>query len=83
MQSTQTSRVGDRAESLPDCDFIQSNLPAARPGLATTTTKAGRAEMTKKARKNPTLEKKKQPAAGRKKQLAAGRKKQTAAGTKD
>ena len=69
-----TSRIDEKAEALPDCVFIQSNLPAARPGLATTTTKAGRAEMTKKARKNPTLEKKKQPAAGRKKQTAAGMK---------
>jgi len=72
LQPTQTSRVGERAEPLPDCDFIQSNLPAPRP---TTATKECRAKMTKKARKNPTPEKKKkQPPAGRKKKTAAGRK---------
>ena len=72
LQPTQTSRVGERAEPLPDCDFIQSNLPAPRP---TTATKEGRAKMTKKARKNPAPEKKKkQPPAGRKKKTAAGRK---------
>jgi len=72
LQPTQISRVGERAEPLPDCDFIQSNLLAPRP---TTATKEGRAKMTKKARKNPAPEKKKkQPPAGRKKKTAAGRK---------
>ena len=75
LQPTQTSRVGERVEPLPNCDFIQSNLPAPRPGPSTTATKEGRAKMTKKARKNPAPEKKKkQPPAGRKKKTAAGRK---------
>ena len=75
MQPKPTSRIGEKAKALPDCVFIQSNLPAPRPGPSTTATKEGRAKMTKKARKNPALEKKKkQPPAGRKKKTAAGRK---------
>ena len=75
LQPTQTSRVGETAEPLPDCDFIQSNLPAARPGPQTTATKEGRAQIKKKPRKNPAPEKKKQhPAAGRKKKATAARK---------
>ena len=75
LQPTQTSRVGERVEPLPNCDFIQSNLLAPRPGPSTTTTKEGRAKMTKKTRKNHAPEKKKkQPPAGRKKKTAAGRK---------
>jgi len=74
LQPTQTSRVGETAEPLPDCDFIQSNLPAARPRPQTTATKEGRAQIKKKPRKNPVPEKKKQPAAGRKKKATAARK---------
>lgn len=66
MQPTQTSRVGERAEPLPDCDFIQSNLPAPRPGPSTTATKEGRAKMTKKARKNHAPEKEEEAATSRK-----------------
>ena len=76
LQPTQTSRVGETAEPLPDCDFIQSNLPAARPGPQTTATKEGRAQIKKEPRKNPALEKKK-------KQLAAGRNKKATAARKD
>ena len=75
LQPTQTSRVGETTEPLQDCDFIQSNLPAARPGPQTTTTKEGRAQIKKKPRKNPAPKKKKQqPAAGRKKKATAARK---------
>ena len=74
LQPTQTSRVGETVEPLPDCDFIQSNLPAARPGPQTTTTKEGRAQIKKKPRKNPAPEKKQQPAAGRNKKATAARK---------
>ena len=75
LQPTQTSRVGETVEPLPNCDFIQSNLPAARPGPQTTATKEGRAQIKKKPRKNPAPEKKKKkPPARRKKKTAAGRK---------
>ena len=76
LQPTQTSRVGETAEPLPDCDFIQSNQPAACPGPQTTATKEGRAQIKKEPRKNPALEKKK-------KQLAAGRNKKATAARKD
>jgi len=75
LQPTQTSRVGERAEPLPDCDFIQSNLPAPRPGPSTTTTKEGRAKMTK--RQERTLHQKRRRSShqqeGRRKQLREGR----------
>jgi len=84
LQPTQTSRVGERVEPLPNCDFIQSNLLAPRPGPSTTTTKEGRAKMAKKPRKNPALEKKRKPAAPAKKQpAAAGRRKNPAPAKKD
>ena len=72
LQPTQTSRVGERAEPLPDCDFIQSNLPAPRP---TTATKEGRAKMTK--RQERTLHQKRRRSShqqeGRRIQLREGR----------
>ena len=76
MQPKPTSRIGEKAEDLPDCVFIQSNLPAARPLPPTTATKEGRAKMAKKPRKNPASEKKRKPA-------AAGRRKNPALAKKD
>ena len=84
LQPTQTSRVGETAEPLPDCDFIQSNQHAARHGPQTTATKEGRAQIKKKPRKNPAPEKKRKPAAPAKKQpAAAGRRKNPAPAKKD
>ena len=84
MQPKPTSRIGEKAKALPDCVFIQSNLPAARPLPPTTATKEGRAKMAKKPRKNPALEKKRKPAAPAKKQpAAAGRRKNPAPAKKD
>ena len=56
-QPIATNRVGEKAEPLLDCVFIQSNLPAARPVAPTTATKECRATMTNKPRKNPAREK--------------------------
>ena len=79
MQPKPTSRIGEKAEDLPDCVFIQSNLPAARPLPPTMAT-----EMAKKPRKNLAPEKKRKPAAPAKKQpAAAGRRKNPAPAKKD
>ena len=83
MQPIATNRVGEKAEPLLDCVFIQSNLPAARPVAPTTATKEGSATITKKPRKNPAPEKKLKPALANKKAAPSGRKKNPAATKKD
>ena len=83
LQPIATNRVGKKAEPLPDCVFIQSNLPAPRPVPPTTATKEGRAKMTKKPRKNPAPEKKKKQAPANKKSAPSERKKNPAVAQKD
>ncbi|CAO2186353.1 unnamed protein product [Urochloa humidicola] len=59
---TPSSRVDPIPQPLPECAFVEANVPAARPLPPTTVTKEGKAKMAKKVRKNPAPKRKNPPA---------------------